>query len=151
MKSGLHLPRGHFRLDVFDHDAGRVVEVVDEPNTIVRGARTAHARLLGGDTAGRTVTKIGFGQGGLATNTAMTSLTSAYIKALSVAGYGTYSVQFAFSLATNEFNGGVIREFGLIMGNGLLYARKSRGDDGLIKTSNMSLNGSWTIEFPDGF
>ena len=51
--------RGDFRLEVRRH--GELVEVFEEKNLIVNGAKNQLARLVGGSGANRQITQIGFG------------------------------------------------------------------------------------------
>lgn len=137
---------GHFYLEVRDSE-GRIVEVVDEPNLVVIGARQTLARLLGGDGANRSVTQIGFGTNGTAPVTGNTSLTGQYAKALDTISFpNTDRVQFNFSLGVGENNGVAIAEFGLLTAAGVLFARKTRATP-LNKDSDLSFTGSWTIIF----
>lgn len=137
---------GHFYLEVRDR-AGRIVEVIDEPNLVVVGARQALARLIGGDVSTRSVTQIGFGTNAAAPVTGNTSLTAQYAKALdSVTFPATDKAQFNFSLGAGENNGVAISEFGLLTAGGVLFARKNRSTP-LNKDADLSFTGSWTITF----
>lgn len=40
---------------------GELIEVFEEKNLIVIGSQQAHAKLLGGDVANQSVTRVGFG------------------------------------------------------------------------------------------
>lgn len=140
-------PTGHFRLWV--RRRGVIVPelCMDEKNLIVNGARTAHAHLLGGDVANRSITTIGFGTSGAAPNVADTGLTGAFTKAVAATSYpDAYSVKFDFSLLAGEDNPQAISEFGLFTQGGALYARKIRSSP-LNKDADLSFSGSWTISF----
>lgn len=141
---------GRFHVEVRRN--GVVVEVIDEKNLIVNGAKNQLARLIGGNVAGRSITKIGFGIGTTAAAPGDTALTyspmypSTSLKAVgSVAYPATGQVQFNWSLSTAELNGIAITEFGLVCQDGTLFSRKSRAP--IQKESDLSLTGTWTILF----
>lgn len=116
-------------------------------NLVVDNYKVTHARLLGGDTANRSVTQIGVGTNGAAPAAGNTALTGAFTKALSSTTYpSSNQVRFSFSIGTSEANGMAIMEFGLLTGGGLLYARKTR-TAALNKESDISFTGTWTITF----
>jgi len=126
---------------------GALIEDVDEQNIIVDLSKQIHAKLLGGNVAGQSVTQIGFGTSGAAAAAGNTSLTDAYVKAIDSVTYpATNKVQFNFSLGSGEANGKAILEFGLFIAAGTLYARRIR-TSALNKDSDISLSGSWTITF----
>lgn len=137
-------PQGILTLKVFrggdeDEEAGE--------NLVVDLSKQTLARLLGGDVANRSVTKIGFGTSGSAPAAGNTSLTDAYVKALTSVSYpATNSVEFAFSLGTSEANGKEIREFGLLTAGNMLFARKVRAG-AIHKDSDISISGTWRINF----
>jgi hypothetical protein len=141
---------GHFYAEV--RRGGTLVEVIDEKNLIVNGAKNQLARLLGGNVSGRSITQIGFGIGTTAAAPGDTALTlsplypSTSVKAIgSVAYPATGQVQFNWSLSTAELNGVPITEFGLLCQDGTLFSRKSRAP--IQKESDLSLIGFWTILF----
>ncbi|MCP9760049.1 hypothetical protein EGI20_12100 [Aquitalea sp. S1-19] len=137
-------PRGDFELRVYR--AGELVEAFVERNLVVDKARDSHARLIGGDGAGKQVNRIAFGTNGAGPYPADTAISAAYTKALSGHSYPAGNqVRFDWALSTAEANGKQIREFGLICADGTLYARKTRA--AIEKTDDMSLEGSWTITF----
>ncbi|MFD3263229.1 hypothetical protein [Phenylobacterium ferrooxidans] len=141
----LLLPTGHFLLKAFRR--GILVDVVDEPNLIVNGSKTAHARLLGGDVTNRSITKFACGTSGTAPAGGNTSLTGAFSKAIDAVSYpDATSVKFDFSLLTSENNGMAILEFGLLTAGDVLYARKVRSV-ALNKDVDLTFSGSWTITF----
>lgn len=135
--------RGIFSLDVFLR--GVLVDRFCDDNLIVNRGRTNVTRLIGGDVAGLSVAKIGFGTNGTAAAPGNTALTGAFVKNLDSKSYpDDYSVLFNFSLAANEANGLQIQEFGLLTASGLLHARKVRGGV-LVKDSDLSLTGTWQL------
>lgn len=123
---------------------GRIVEVYQDNNMIMNVAKDAHARLIAGDGAGKTITKIGIGTNGLGPTPDDTTLTEALIKPLSGHSYPQIGhVTFEWILATTEGNGMAIREFGLICSDNTLFSRKTRGV--IEKADDLSLEGWWTI------
>ncbi len=137
---------GIFRLLVWRR--GVLVADEEQHNLVVTAARETHARLLGGDTAGRSVTRFGVGSGGTAPAAGNTGLTDAFVRPLVAATYPAAGrVQFQFALTSGEANGLSIREFGLFTAAGTLYARRVRAG-ALVKDSEIALAGTWTIEFP---
>ncbi|WP_456741904.1 hypothetical protein [Bradyrhizobium sp. USDA 4469] len=126
---------------------GELIEVFEEKNLIVVGSQPTHAKLLGGDVANQSVTRIGFGTNGTAPVFSNSSLTGAYTKAVDAVSYpATNQVQFAFSLGTAEANGMAISEFGLLTAAGALYARKTRSTP-LNKDDDITFSGTWTVFF----
>lgn len=138
-------PHGRLRITVWRGD--EIIEEMDEQNLIVDVSKTIHSRLIGGSTTGKTVTTIGFGTSGTAPVAGNTALTSAFTKAVDSVTYpASNQVQFNFSLGSTEANGKDILEFGLLTGDGSLYARRVRSGV-LSKQSDISLTGSWVITF----
>lgn len=137
---------GHFYMEV-RNAAGDLVDVIDEKNLVVVGSRQTLARLLGGDVADRSVTRIGFGTSLAAAAVGNTTLTNQYAKLLDSVSYpASDQVRFSFSLGSAENNGVAIGEFGLLTTAGVLFARKNR-TTALNKESDLSFSGSWTITF----
>jgi hypothetical protein len=113
---------------------------------IMSSARDALARLVGGDGTGKTVTRVGVGTNGSGPTPEDAGLTSAYLKNLAGHSYpATGEVAFAFSLELGEANGKSIKEFGLVCGDGSLFARKTRG--AIEKADDIRITGTWTIRF----
>lgn len=136
--------RGDFYLELRRH--GVLIDVLEEKNLIVNGAKNQLARLVGGSGAGRHITQIGFGIGQAVAAPTNTALTSAYVKPVASVEYpATGQVRFHWSLSTAEANGVSITEFGLICADGTLFSRKARAP--IQKESDLSLSGAWTIIF----
>ncbi|MDR2891586.1 MAG: hypothetical protein LBV80_00645 [Deltaproteobacteria bacterium] len=136
--------RGCLELSITRH--GQEIEHYRDDNMIMSSARDALARLIGGDGAGKVVTQIGVGEDDFGPNPNDTKLTNAFIKKLTSHSYpATGSVVFAFSIGPAEANGKTIREFGLICGDGSLFARKTRG--AIEKADDIEITGTWTINF----
>lgn len=126
---------------------GRLVESVVGPNLVVVGSKTCLSRLVGGSVTGKQITTIGFGTSGTAPVAGNTALAGAFTKAVDSVTYpASNQVRFAFSLTTAEANGMAIMEFGLISGDGTLFARKVRSV-AFNKESDMSVAGTWTLTF----
>ena len=137
--------RGDFFLKVYHRD-GRLLEQYAEKNLVVTAGKTAMSRLLGGNTTGRSVTKIGFGTDGTAAAAGDTALTDSLVKTVDSVTYpDATSVLFTWSLATSEANGKAIQEFGLLCTNNDLFARRTRAV--INKTSDLRLEGTWKIQF----
>lgn len=136
---------GVFTLRVFRR--GVLVERYEDRNMIVDTARSAFAHLVAGDGAGLSVAEIGFGETGTGPSPDDESLSeTAYSRSIDSYTFPSEgNVAFAWSLGTGEANGLEIREFGLLTGDGTLIARKTRGV--IEKSSDLSLDGTWTIIF----
>jgi hypothetical protein len=134
------------RLEVAVWRRGRLVDRWAGSNLVLSAGKSVMAALIGGGGAGKTVDRIGFGTDGAGPFPGDTVLTGAYTKAVAAVSYpAAGQVRFDWSLGVGEGNGMTIREFGLICGDGTLFARKTRG--GIEKQSDISLTGSWTITF----
>lgn len=138
-------PSGLFELRVFRR--GELIEEWADRNLVVDKYKVTHARLLGGDVANRSVTKISVGTNGTTPAAGNTAITNPFTKAITAVTYpATNSVRFSFSIGTSEANGKAILEFGLLTAGDLLYARKTRAA-ALNKESDISFSGTWTITF----
>lgn len=127
---------------------GRCIRVEALQNLITSGAAAMKAHLLGGDTTGNyAISKIGFGSSGTAVSESDSALVTPYVKNIdSAAVNGSGALVISFSLGTTEANGLSLYEFGLLSGSGILFARKVR-DLPLLKASDLSFSGTWTITF----
>ncbi len=136
---------GRFCLEIRDR-CGELLDLIEEPNLIVDGARNQLSRLVGGSGANRHITHIGFGIGASAPAPGNTGLSGAYWKPIGSVDYpAAGQVAFSWSLATSEANGLAIVEFGLRCADGTLFARKARNP--IHKSDDLSLTGVWTIIF----
>jgi len=136
-------PTGTFYLEV--REGGRLVQVVREANMVVNSSQIILASLLGGGLGA--ITKFGVGSSAAAAalgDVALTNPTLTPIDAVSFPEVG--KVRFAFSLPAELGNGAAINEFGLLSDGRVLFARKVRAT-ALLKTSDISLSGAWTISF----
>lgn len=136
---------GRLRVDVYR--SGVLIERDDGRNKVVNLARIQMARLLGGDAANRSVTRIGVGVNGLPPTKDDAGISGAYIKDIDGVSYPTStSVEFAFTLGSWDANLMNIMEFGLFTTGGVLVARRVRLAP-LLKSPDISLSGSWKLEF----
>ena len=159
-------PKGYFKMIV--RKSGEIIEVYEDNNLIVDNAKLLLAHLLGGDTEGKSVTKIGFGTNGAAPLPDDASLKNPFMKPVSNISYpgfvtedmnwGTilglpqdlilpwhgYQVRFDWELLTTEDNGHSIIEFGLVSGNNTLFSRKTRNSP-IVKAPDISIEGAWII------
>jgi hypothetical protein len=136
---------GSFSLVIKDKE-GKVIKTIKEKNLIVNGGRNSAARLIGGGGGGKQITQIAVGTSGTAASLPDSDLTDKFIKAVTSVSYPqTGAVTFAFEIGVSEANGMAIREFGLFSADNSLFARKVR--DVINKTSDISLEGTWTIQF----
>lgn len=136
--------RGDFEIRVFRN--GIEIEHYRESNMIMNTAKDALARLVGGNGAGKVITRIGVGVNGEGPSPTDRELKNSYIKNVSGCSYPAIGEAcFAFSIGRSEANGKGIREFGLICSDGTLFARRTRG---LIeKEEDIDITGTWTIKF----
>jgi hypothetical protein len=137
--------RGVFNLRIYRH--GKLVETYRDNNLIVDNAREVAARLISGAGAGRNITSIAFGASGSTPQPGDTAITEAYTKGVESVSYPAAGhAEFRWNLLTAEANGLDIFEFGLICGDGTLYARKVR-DRAFPKNADFALEGEWIIIF----
>jgi hypothetical protein len=138
--------RGVFRIRARDRN-GNIVWQDEDHNMIVDGARYQMARLVAGDTAGRKIASIAFGENGDAATVSDMAITVPVVKTIASVEYPQNGqVQFNWTLGTDEANGKAILEFGLLCEDGVLFARYVRPLP-LNKLSDFSLEGDWTIIF----
>jgi hypothetical protein len=139
--------KGVFRLRAFDK-SGECVLNYEDKNLVVNAGRTSMTRLLAqaAVSADKRITKIAFGTSGTTPAVGDTSITSPTVLPLDSFSYpDALSVSFAWSLGFNDAVGVTIREFGLLSEDDTLFARKTR--EGIAKTSDIRLEGTWTITF----
>lgn len=135
---------GMFHVEVIEVDTQKVIESFEEKNLVVTLGKTNLVKLLGGDAAGKKISKIGVGTSSTPPTITDNALTGSFIKAISGVTYpDANSVMFSWSLETTEGNGMTIREFGLLNDDNTLCARKVRTD--IVKTSAVRLVGTWKI------
>lgn len=140
-------PTGHVIVEVRRN--GIIVPELcwEQKNLIVANSKQIHAKLLGGSVSNQSVTQIAYGTNGTAPASGDTAITAAFTKAVDSVTYpASNQVTFAFSLLSTEDNGAAIMEFGLITAGGTLYSRLVRSV-ALNKASDISLSGTWTINF----
>lgn len=134
---------GIFNLQIFEN--GKLIVQESNHNRVVDSGLSAIADLLRGQATGRSIAQIGFGTNGSPTLPTTTTLTAPYLKPFSLISQPTPGrLEVDWSLELTEANGMDIREFGLILANGTLLARKNR--DLLQKTSALTLQGKWIVK-----
>lgn len=135
---------GMFHVEVIDALTNERIETYEEKNLVVTLGKTNITKLLGGDAAGKKISKIAIGTNNTAPDVTDTTLTDIVSKAIDSVSYpDANSVLFSWSLETTEGNGLTIREFGLLNDDGILCARKVRTD--IVKTSAVRLVGTWKV------
>lgn len=138
-------PTGHLHLEISRF--GQLIEVVDEKNLIVDNSKQLLASLLGGTTANKFITKVGFGTNSAAALPGNTALTGPVYKNVSSVTFPTPGqVRFNFALTSAEGNGTSIIEFGLLTADNNLFSRRVRSSP-IVKDNTLSFTGSWTITF----
>jgi hypothetical protein len=144
--------------------AGEIVFTFEDNNMIVTAAKETLANLIGGDSAGKSITNIAFGNsnatpapdndsvGGVETDSLtmganMSGTTMvAYMKSITSHSYPQAGrVQFSWALDFGEANGLAIQDYGLICSDLTLFARKTRGV--ITKGGDLYMDGTWTIIF----
>ncbi|MFT8945933.1 MAG: hypothetical protein ABF876_05050 [Acetobacter aceti] len=138
--------RGEIQLRIYR--GGRCIRTEKMTNLVVSGAAQMKAHLLAGDTSGSyAIAKIGYGTSGTAAQESDTALVTPFIKNVDqVTVNASGDLVASFSLASTEANGLSLYEFGLMSASGILFARKVR-DLPLLKASDLSITGTWTIMF----
>jgi len=148
----------------FCDKAGKIVHYIEGSNMIMTVAKVTLSKLIGGDTTGKSVTKIALGNdaaipapdnltiGGL-TSTVLTpganmvgGVMKAYIKSLLGHTYPAAGrIAFEWALDYGEANGLEIKEYALVCDDLTMFSRKTRGV--VTKSSGLSATGVWTIIF----
>jgi hypothetical protein len=100
--------------------------------------------MIAGDTVTSTLTKVGFGTSNTAPSLSDTSLTSVFSKPANSVDNHTGTITVDWQLDPGECNGRTIQEFGLMLSDDSLFARKI----GLViaKDIDTSATGTWTIQ-----
>lgn len=141
MNSGIKA-RGALRIEIYEN--GRLVESQEDNNLVVNLGRENVAKLLGGATAGKSITKFQAGTSDTPPQLTDTAITNPFTKALSSVSYPSANqVQFNFLIDAHEANGKAIAEFGLLNSDDVLFARKTRTV--INKVSPMVIVGAWII------
>ncbi len=141
-KDGL-LARGSVDIQIFKN--GKLIDRISDNNLVVTLGKKNIAELLGGTVTGVPITTVGVGENGVAPAPGDNALTNSFTKAVDSVSHPTANqVMFHFDIDNAEANGKTIREFGLLNANGVLCARKIRGED-IVKTNAIRLVGTWTI------
>jgi hypothetical protein len=136
---------GIFQMRAIRGHDGAILETYTDKNLVVNLGREAVAKLLGG-AATQVLGKIAVGTNGTLPAVADTSITGAFVKSLNGKTYpNPGTVQCSWSLETSEANGMNIHEFGLLLADNTLFARKTRAP--IAKDNTFRLEGVWTIIF----
>lgn len=135
--------RGAVHLEI--RRAGELIEVDDDHNLIVTAGRTLLARLLGGDYGGH-ITHVAVGTNGNTADAADTALANPVRVPITSAEYSASKVRFNFTIGTGVANGMLIREFGLLFTDGVLFSRRVRKSI-IGKEDDIQITGYWEIYF----
>jgi len=144
MKDGVKIQglRGSFNMKVYIN--GELVEDYTDDNLVVTLGKKDVARLLGGDTSGKKISKIQVGTNATPPDVADSGITNPFTKAITNAAYpADNQVIFNWVLEANEANGMTIAEFGLLNEDNVLFARKIRTP--IQKVDPMVIVGAWKI------
>lgn len=136
--------KGRVSLRIYDAN-GNLLESVEQDNLIVNVGKQSLASLLGSANADKRVSQIGFGTASTPTASGQTSIENPFVKALDAVNYSGSTVAFDYSLAIGENNGVTIREFALFSDDDTMFSRIVRNP--IIKTSDIRLEGTWSITF----
>lgn len=139
------IARGDVDIQIFEGE--KLIERIQEKNLVVTLGKTNIAKLIGGDPAGKIISKIGVGDNGIPATVNDNALQNGFSKNVDSVQYPDgQSVLFNYSVNADEANGITIREFGLLNSDGVLCARKVR-DAGqeIVKTNAIRLVGTWKI------
>ena len=137
--------RGIFEMKVYK--SGKLIDEIMDDNLIVDTAKEQLTHLLAGVTQGRFITSIAFGTSNTTPEKTDTVITGQWSKEVSQHSFPENDrVRFDWHLDVTENNEMAIREFGLLTGDGKLFARKTRTNP-INKESDISLEGNWTIIF----
>jgi hypothetical protein len=140
-KDGIEVS-GQFTLRTYI--GGELVNEYIDNNLVVTLGQKNVAKLLGGDAAGKKVSKIQAGTSNAATDLANTTITNPFTKSISSVTYpANNQVLFNWVLEAGEANGMTIAEFGLLNDSSELFARKITTP--FAKTSPMVIVGAWKI------
>jgi len=144
LKNQFGAPRGVVRLRIYNA-AGELLRYEVRDNLVVDSGRALQAALLGA-----AVNRFGVGTNGDAAAPAdVAPLEDQFAKAFAGVTYpDTRSVEFAFTLEANEFNGNTLREFALLAYVSPTYTLFARqGGHDIAKTDQVRIEGTWTITF----
>lgn len=136
-------PVGTFTMKVYKH--GKLVKTIEEKNLVVDGGKFHLVSYLGMGSP-RLISDISFGTNATAPHRLDTAITGAFTKTLAAVSYPVAGkVQFDWTLETYENNGMTIAEYGLMLDNGDLFARRTFAT--IVKNNTIRLTGSWSIQF----
>lgn len=143
MKAEKISPVGTFTMKVYEH--GKLIKTIKEKNLVVDSGKFHLVSFLGMGSP-RLITNIEFGTNATAPHRLDTAITSPFSKALAATSFPVAGkVQFDWTLETYENNGMTIAEYGLMLDNGDLFARRTFAT--IVKNNTIRLTGSWSIQF----
>ncbi len=142
MKEALKM-RGYVKLRILQD--GKLVRE-EGHNIIVDNALLQIVRLLANSNTTSCITQIGFGTSGATESHTDSSLTGTFKKDIDsyTLENDNKSVTFAYTLASSENNGMLIKEMGLICEDDSLFSRRVL-DAPILKTVNIVIEGTWTV------
>ncbi|MBM4394350.1 MAG: hypothetical protein FJ087_01515 [Deltaproteobacteria bacterium] len=145
VKEAFPLPKGVLEL-VFLDGQGNRIGYVKSPNMVVAAGRGMMAAAMGS-----VINRVAVGTNGASpTPDDVAPLAEQFAVVPTGITYpDARSVQVAFTVAADQYNGHVIREFGLERLAGetyTLFARKAF-PDGFAKTADVVIQGTWTVTF----
>ncbi len=143
MRDRFRVPRsGWLTIRVVDRASGRVLQEVSGPNLIVDGGINAMP-----DAYQAVITHVAVGT---STSTprpddVLPLADQVLVPVESSSLPGPNQVRWNFVVPSDQANGLVIYEFGLVTAGGVLAARTTRS--GFPKTAEIELHGEWTVTF----
>ncbi len=121
---------------------GKLIKEYTDKNLVVNGGKDKLARSLNTGIIG-TANTISLGTNSTAPLVTDTAITAPFSKSIFLASYITNGVELDWEILTSEGNGATYREFGLLLSDGTLFARKVGLT--IAKNSTISITGKWTI------
>lgn len=144
MQDRFGVPRsGHLRIRAVDRATGRTLRVVDGPNLIVNGGVNAMPEAFRA-----VITHVAVGTDSTSPlPTDVLPLEDQVLVAVDSSSLpAANQVRWTFVVPSDQANGLVIHEFGLVTAGGVLAARKTY-NTGFPKTAEIELHGEWTVTF----
>ena len=113
-------------------------------NRVVNNGLEKICLLLGNSGANNYISQIGVGTDGTETDATDSGLTNEFKKSLEGITFPTTtSIECEFDIDLGEYNGNVIREYGLFTADSTLFARKVKA--AINKENDIYIRGTWTI------
>lgn len=134
--------KGSFSLKIFNKE-GELLEDYKDENLVVGSGKSIVTGLIAGDTS-IYINQIAVGTNGTDPAVGDSQITGAFIKDISSYNFPqSNAVMFTWEIAADEANNMSIREFGLLLSDNTLFARKTRSE--ILKTDAVRLVGTWKI------